>query len=119
MDCNDETICRWAIVTLEVTTEECLIPTVITPNDDGMNDALEITCIDQNPENELVVYNRWGDLVFRIKNYDNNFNVFAGQANEQTNLGAGELLSGTYFYEIKINGEHDFSDLKGFLVLKR
>ena len=109
LDCNDETICRWAIVTLEVTTEECLIPTVITPNGDGMNDVLEITCIDQNPENELVVYNRWGDEVYRASPYANDWK---GTFNDQP------LPDGTYFF-IFSKDSNDSDPQKGSLTIMR
>ena len=91
----------------------------LSPNGDNINDFWEIKDIEDYPNNEVLVYNRWGDLVFRTLNYDNSFNVFKGEANQNTNLGAGELTSGTYFYEIKIDGENNFGDTKGFLVLKR
>ena len=91
----------------------------LSPDGDGINEFWMIDDIENYPNNEVLIYNRWGNLVFRTINYDNNFNVFSGIANQQTNLGAGDLLSGTYFYEIKIDGEHDFTNLKGFLVLKR
>ena len=109
LDCNNETICRWAIATINVTTEECLIPTVITPNDDGMNDAVEITCVDQNPENELVVYNRWGDEVYRASPYNNDWK---GTYNDQP------LPDGTYFY-VFLRNATDTDPQKGSLTIMR
>ena len=91
----------------------------LSPNGDGINDFWEIDRIEEFPDNEVLIYNRWGNVVFRTRNYDNRSNVFTGVANQLVDLGAGELISGTYFYEIRINGEHDFGQLKGFLVLKR
>ena len=90
----------------------------LSPDGDGINEVWLIDGIEDYPNNEVLIYNRWGNLVYRTINYDNSFNVFSGEANQQTNLGAGELLSGTYFYEIKIEGEHNLKDLRGFLVLK-
>ncbi len=109
LDCNDETICRWAIATINVTTEECLIPTVITPNDDGMNDALEITCVDQNLQNELVVYNRWGDEVYRASPYTNDWK---GTYNDQP------LPDGTYFY-VFLRNPTDSEPEKGSITIMR
>nr|HMQ43291.1 gliding motility-associated C-terminal domain-containing protein [Mariniflexile sp.] len=65
------------------------------------------------------IYNRWGDLVFSISNYNNRTNVFNGTANKLINLGAGQLPSGTYFFDIKVEGSHNLKKLKGFLVIKR
>ena len=42
---------------------------VITPNDDNLNDFFIITCAN-NTENTVEIYNRWGQLVFEIKNYN-------------------------------------------------
>ncbi len=48
-----------------------IVPTIITPNDDGVNDTWIITDQDGNemfinyPRAVVEVYNRWGDIVFR------------------------------------------------------
>ena len=65
------------------------------------------------------IYNRWGDLVFTIANYDNQSNVFRGEANKLLKSGAGTLPNGTYFFDIQITGTHNLKKLKGFVVLKR
>ncbi len=41
---------------------------VITPNDDGYNDDWKMKNIELYPDAEVLVYNRWGRLVFRTKN---------------------------------------------------
>lgn len=43
---------------------------IITPNNDGANDYFVISCAPDD-ENELFIYDRWGNLVFAQKNYDN------------------------------------------------
>jgi gliding motility-associated-like protein len=49
--------------------ESCLvIPTIITPNNDGFNDTWKIKNIDLFPNAEVFIYNRWGELVFHSKN---------------------------------------------------
>jgi gliding motility-associated-like protein len=46
-------------------------PNVITPNNDGINDLFEI---DNLPENtEVIILNRWGNVVFSSENYQNNW----------------------------------------------
>ncbi len=47
--------------------------TVITPNDDGKNDYLIITCV-FDIDNHLFIYNRNGALVYETDNYTNNWN---------------------------------------------
>lgn len=68
-----------------------------SPNSDGINDFWFIRGI-ENSENVVSIFNRWGELVWKTKNYDNSSNSFAGK---DTN---GELLTATtYFYLISIN----------------
>jgi len=44
---------------------------LITPNGDGANEGFFIKNLELYPDNELVITNRWGDEVFRKKNYRN------------------------------------------------
>ncbi len=58
----------------------CLeIPQVITPNNDGFNDEWRIRNIEMYPDAEVLVYTRWGKLVYRSRNisadpWDGRFN---------------------------------------------
>ena len=90
-----------------------------SPNGDGINEFWEIKGIENSPDNIVNIYNRWGDLVFTIANYDNQSNVFRGEANKLLKSGAGTLPNGTYFFDIQITGTHNLKKLKGFVVLKR
>jgi len=54
-----------------VTVDDCsvpltvVIPTAFTPGTDGLNDTWEIQDLDNNyPDNRVIVYNRWGNVVF-------------------------------------------------------
>ncbi len=78
-----------AVVTVSVVLGDIKIPTLFTPNGDGKNDAFEVRGLNRYPENELVVINRWGNEVFRQKNYQNNWR------------GDG-LNEGTYYYLLRI-----------------
>ena len=90
-----------------------------SPDGDGINEYWHIDNIQYYPENIVTIYNRWGDAVFEIKNYDNNFAAFRGDANLKTKIGAGRLPEGTYFFNIQINGKNILNKTKGYLVLKR
>lgn len=60
-----------------------------SPNDDDKNETFTITGLGNFPDNELIVYNRWGSQVYRKKNYDNTWNgTWEGK----------EVPDGTYFY---------------------
>lgn len=45
------------------------IPTAFTANGDGHNDRFRIIGLERYPDNELTVFNRWGNVVFTQKNY--------------------------------------------------
>ncbi len=60
-------------------------PNIITPNGDGFNDYLVITNADKYPSNLLQIFNRWGKLVFELKDYDNSWD-------------GSDLADGTYYY---------------------
>lgn len=90
-----------------------------SPDGDGINDFWTIDNIEYHPQNIVTIYNRWGDMVFEINDYDNQSNIFSGMANRKTKMGASELPSGTYFFNIQIDGETLLSKTQGFLVLKR
>lgn len=42
---------------------------VMTPNDDGRNDAFILNCVNTAANNHLEIYNRWGQLIFEADDY--------------------------------------------------
>ncbi|WP_067145358.1 BspA family leucine-rich repeat surface protein [Pseudotamlana agarivorans] len=90
-----------------------------SPNGDGVNDYWKIHEIEKYPRNTVSIYNRWGDVVFEVRGYNNRTTVFRGIANRKRQLGADELPEGTYFFSINIEGNHNLKKETGFLVLKR
>lgn len=85
----------------------------LTPLQDGKHDFLRIENIELYENNKVEIFNRSGDKVFSLANYNNSDRVFRGEAN--TGIG-NELADGTYFYTIKM-GKSKVSS--GFLFLKR
>ncbi|MES2132497.1 MAG: gliding motility-associated C-terminal domain-containing protein [Bacteroidota bacterium] len=73
---------------------EIKIPNGFSPNGDGKNDVWQLDMIYLFPNNEVEVYNRWGELLFYSKGYPIPFN---GQYKGQN------LPVGTYYYVIKLN----------------
>lgn len=69
-----------------------------TPNGDDVNEFLEIPAVDNYPINVVRVYNRWGDQLEVIQNYDNETAVWRGKK------GAVELGAGTYYFTAEANG---------------
>jgi gliding motility-associated-like protein len=71
-----------------------------SPNGDLNNDAWIIEGIEALRDNRVSIFNRWGDLVWTEKDYDNSTVVWKGE--NQT----GQMLpAGTYFYVIQVNGK--------------
>jgi gliding motility-associated-like protein len=69
--------------------------------------------IQETRDNKVTIFNRWGDLVFTVNNYNNTTNVFSGK-----NSNGNELPSGTYFYRIEYTAGNRPSET-GYLSLKR
>jgi gliding motility-associated-like protein len=75
---------------------QCIIvQEVITPNNDGFNDTWKIRNIELFPDAEVLVYNRWGQLVYKTKNIS---------ANEWDGTKDGKLLpTDSYHYILHLN----------------
>jgi gliding motility-associated-like protein len=76
--------------------DKCIeIPTIITPNNDGVNDTWQIKNIDLFPNAEVFVFTRWGKLVFHSKNL---------AANPWNGTFEGTLLpTDSYHYVLHLN----------------
>jgi len=75
-------------------TPQIVISNGISPNGDGKNDTWAIDLIYKFPDNEVEIYNRWGELLYYKQRYDNSWNgTFKGKP----------LPVGTYYYVIKLN----------------
>jgi gliding motility-associated-like protein len=66
-----------------------IFPNVITPNSDGINDLFEIENLPENTE--VIILNRWGNVVFSSANYLNNW--------DGIDTSGKELLEGVYTYK--------------------
>ena len=86
---------------LDVDYCDVFIPTVFTQNGDGVNDNLEIPGIDAYPDNILSIYNRNGELVYRMAPYDNSFDGETSRTSIIQNPD-GYLPTGTYYYTLEI-----------------
>jgi len=87
--------------------EDYFIYTGFSPNGDNINDFFTIRNVEQLTNNELIIYNRWGNLVFTMNNYNNGWN---GSFNNSP------LPDGTYFYVFRPG---DGTEVAGYLVISR
>jgi len=75
------------------------VPNAITPNGDGMNDMLLVDelifdAVDF-PKSEMVIFNRWGDIVYRASPYNNDW--------QGTSNSGDALPEGTYYYVLRLD----------------
>jgi gliding motility-associated-like protein len=89
---------------------ELELPNGLSPNGDGKNDYFVIHGLESFPDNELWVYNRWGNLVFRQDDYKNDW---AGISNN-----GGELPDATYFVVFKTLGNQQVT-LTGYVDIRK
>jgi len=66
------------------------IPNVITPNGDSYNDVFFIKNLNEYPKSELIIFNRWGKIVYQNSDYQNNWD-------------GTKHSDGTYFYILTLN----------------
>jgi large repetitive protein len=86
------------------------IPNAITPNDDGKNDRWVIDGLGDYKDNELVIFNRWGDVLFKVKSYQNDW--------EGRTVSGEPLPEGTYYYVLRLN-VNDGKIYKGDITILR
>ena len=105
--CEDEVI---------VAVKECLkpipdIPNAVTSNNDGNNDVFYIGNIEFFPNNKLWIYNRWGNLIYTAKGYDNAETAWDGTRNGE------EMPAAVYYYILDLgDGTPEY---KGTITLLR
>ena len=75
--------------------EPISVPNTLTPNNDGFNDVWKIGRIENFPGAEVIVYDRWGQQVFKTIGYTDS-KRWDGSNNGK------RLPSGTYFYSIDL-----------------
>jgi gliding motility-associated-like protein len=92
---------------IELIVNNYTIPNSITPNGDNYNEFLIIPNADTSIIS-IIIYNRWGEIVFKSNNYKNNWNG--------KNTDGSDLLEDTYFYDLR---EPNKKNRSGFIKLIR
>ncbi|MFC7526915.1 Calx-beta domain-containing protein [Parapedobacter sp. GCM10030251] len=95
-----------AEVTITVAANPLKIANIFTPNGDGLNDRFEIIGMEGFDKAEVVVFNRWGNEIYRHNDYDNSW-------------GGGDIPEGTYYYVLTLHKGNTKQVEKGWVVLKR
>ena len=109
----------YAVITFasEATAKELLTLDnyLVTPNGDGVNDALYIAELELSDDDFISIYNRNGLKVYEETNYTNGFTGYSNVNNLVVNREAG-LPNGVYFYIIEMKDLQ--LNYQGFLYLE-
>ncbi len=84
--------------------EDIEIYNLVTPDGDGKNDYWHINGIEEFPDNEIIIFNRWGTKVREFVGYNNTDKRWDGK-NEKNEF----MPDGVYFYIIKIKELKNYS----------
>lgn len=90
------------------------VPEGFSPNNDGINDFLIIEGIEDFPGSKLTIFNEWGNIVYQISNYQNDWN---GVANRGWLRNENLLPEANYYYVLVM--PYNSIIKKGTLYLKR
>lgn len=96
------------IVTVNPDLTTLVIPNLFTPNADGHNDMWQIGNIESFTNNELIIFNAYGQVVYSAAPYNNEW---AGTFN------SSPLPDGTYFYQLELNEMGYEEPLKGVVTI--
>ena len=89
----------WVFITV-ILQKAIIIPSGFTPNNDGVNEFFEIQNIEQY-ENEVKIFNRWGNTVYQANNYDNKDIRWEAKASSGAVMKT-DVPEGTYYYWIDL-----------------
>jgi gliding motility-associated-like protein len=82
---------------------ELFIPNAFTPNGDGLNDVFTIVSPCEELEFELLIFNRWGTLVYEQRSGTPSWDGYYN----------GELTPGVYVYKINYRGRSMAGPVEG------
>ena len=84
------------------------MPEGVSPNGDGNNDYFFVRGLDAYPDNDITIFNRWGNIVYKQNAYNNDWD---GRNNKSV-----QLPDGTYFVILNANPN---ITLTGYIDLRR
>jgi trimeric autotransporter adhesin len=101
-------VCALSYDTVMIKINDLIVPTLITPNEDGNNDFFIIRGLESLGKTLFNVFNRWGASEYKNDNYANDWDG----KDDNGNL----LPEDTYFYILK---PEKIPPIKGYIVIKR
>jgi gliding motility-associated-like protein len=90
-----------SVIQINVVDCEIIIPTAFTPDEDKINDLWVIDNIDDVfPKNQVFIYNRWGNLIYKSEIGKYESKPWNGQYD------GTDMPSGSYYFIIEFNDVH-------------
>lgn len=110
--CDDATACSDRVLAIDVDVESgVVVYNAIAPNSSGDNKVMRITGLPEG--NKVSIFNRWGDKVYEVENYQN---ISSGNVFQGLSQNGNALPSGVYYYTIEVPGK---KQITGYLTLKQ
>lgn len=108
----------FSVTQFDLITEPCapIIYNHFTPNGDGTNDTFFIENLRRFNNFSLLIYNRWGKLVWEG---DINSPDWDGKSNQAGVFFKGDLPEGTYYYVLNLNDDKKTKPFVGWVFLNR
>ena len=104
--CNDYG-CDTAMVLVRILCDKLVIYNGFSPNGDSKNDFFTIDGLELYPNTKVIIYNRWGNRVYKDDDYKN---TWGGTWDNKP------LPDGTYFYQVILENGDVYT---GYLVILR
>lgn len=92
--------------TISVIPCEITIPNIITPNGDNTNDAFYIINLEYHPNSSVVIFNRWGQLLYENADYKNDYKPT-------------DWSDGVYYYVVKLTDGTEPAEYSGAFQLMK
>jgi gliding motility-associated-like protein len=110
--CDNFGNCNSAKVLVTIEDVPFFIPEAFSPNGDGINDKFQIKGLAKYKTIEIVIFNRWGNIVYQSKNYGDGIGkdgFWDGKATNGLRIGTGDVPSGTYYYILTLDRNEKIS----------
>ena len=105
---NGCTLSDYLTVTIS---EGLIIPSILSPNGDNVNDLWVIEGLDKYPDNSIYIYDRWGQKVFQSRSYSV-IKAWDGRVR------SGVVSEGVFYYVLELNDKNN-QQYKGSITVIR
>ncbi len=101
---NKQTVATGTIYITVTDNDRFVVPNLITPNEDGLNDTWKLEFLADYPDHQIMVFDRSGKIVFEATNYQNDWDGTGSPTSGY--VGQINLVNGVYSYVIDLGGKN-------------